>query len=140
MIIADTGVFVALFNKRDRYHAVARKAFGQKPSEKLITTYPVVTETCYLLSQQVNKEAEQTFLKGIVREISEIFYLQTFHLERMIVLMKKYEDLPMDFADASLVVLAETLGHGRILTVDRRDFSVYRWNDDQPFQNLLLPE
>jgi uncharacterized protein len=140
MIIADTGVFVALFNKHDQYHAIARQAFGQRPSEKLITTYPVITETCYLLTQQVNQAAEQTFLKGIVREISEIFHLQAFHLERMIILMKKYEDLPMDFADASLVVLAETLGHGRILTVDRRDFSIYRWNNDQPFQNLFFPE
>jgi uncharacterized protein len=45
----------------------------------------------------------------------------------------------MDLADASLVVLAEQLGHGRILTVDRRDFSVYRWQNNQPFENLLLP-
>ncbi|GAP97844.1 hypothetical protein [Leptolyngbya sp. NIES-2104] len=44
----------------------------------------------------------------------------------------------MDFADASLVVLAEHLGHGRVLTVDRRDFSVYRWNDTQFFENLIL--
>jgi uncharacterized protein len=45
----------------------------------------------------------------------------------------------MDLADASLVALADYLGHGRILTVDRRDFSVYRWGNSQPFENLLLP-
>jgi predicted nucleic acid-binding protein len=45
-----------------------------------------------------------------------------------------------DFADASLVVLAEHLGHGRILTCDRRDFSIYRWNDTNPFENLLLEQ
>jgi predicted nucleic acid-binding protein len=44
----------------------------------------------------------------------------------------------MDFADASLVVLAEHLGHGRILTCDRRDFSIYRWNNNNPFENLML--
>jgi uncharacterized protein len=54
-------------------------------------------------------------------------------------LIERYADLPMDLADASLVVLAENLGHGRILTVDRRDFSVYRWQNDRPFENLLLP-
>lgn len=37
-----------------------------------------------------------------------------------------YENLPMDYADASLVVLAEYLSDGRILTTDRRDFSIYR--------------
>jgi uncharacterized protein len=43
----------------------------------------------------------------------------------------------MDFADASLVVLAESLNEGRILTVDRRDFNVYRWNDTETFENLM---
>jgi hypothetical protein len=56
----------------------------------------------------------------------------------MVELMEKYADLPMDLADASLVVLAEYLGHGRILTVDRRDFNVYRWGNEQVFENLLL--
>jgi uncharacterized protein len=53
-------------------------------------------------------------------------------------LMEQYTNLPMDLADASLVVLAEHLQHGRILTVDRRDFSTYRWNKTQTFQNLLF--
>jgi uncharacterized protein len=52
--------------------------------------------------------------------------------------MERYADLPMDLADASLVVLAEDLGHGRIVTVDRRDFSVYRWGKNKFFENLLL--
>jgi predicted nucleic acid-binding protein len=52
----------------------------------------------------------------------------------------KYSDLPMDLADASLVLLAEKLGHGRILSTDRRDFRTYRWKNHSPFQNLLLPD
>jgi predicted nucleic acid-binding protein len=52
--------------------------------------------------------------------------------------MRRYANLPMDFADASLVVLAENLGHGRILTSDRRDFNIYRWNNTNPFENLLI--
>jgi predicted nucleic-acid-binding protein len=55
-------------------------------------------------------------------------------------LMHKYADLPMDLADASLVILAEKLGHGRILSTDQRDFKTYRWKNHKPFQNLLLPE
>jgi uncharacterized protein len=56
----------------------------------------------------------------------------------MIELLENYADLPMDMADASLVVLAEHVGHGRILSSDRRDFNVYRWQNTQPFENLLL--
>jgi predicted nucleic acid-binding protein len=52
-------------------------------------------------------------------------------------LMKRYARLHMDLADASLVLLAEHLGHGRILTTDRRDFGAYRWKSRKPFQNLL---
>ncbi|MEO1402360.1 MAG: PIN domain-containing protein [Cyanobacteria bacterium J06635_1] len=137
MIIADTGVFVALFNKRDKYHALARQALSNV-SEPLITTYPVITETCYLLAQLANQTAERNFLTAITRSAAEVFHLQPIHLKRMIILMQKYEDLPMDLADTSLVVLAEQLGQGRILTVDRKDFSVYRWKDTQTFQNLLL--
>lgn len=46
----------------------------------------------------------------------------------------------MDYADASLLILAEHLGHGTILTVDRRDFGIYRWNQINPFENLLFGE
>jgi predicted nucleic acid-binding protein len=56
------------------------------------------------------------------------------------VLMKRYADLPMDLADASLVLLAESLGHGRILTTDERDFRNYRWKSRRPFQNLLMSD
>jgi uncharacterized protein len=41
-------------------------------------------------------------------------------------LMRRYAELPMDLADASLVLLAESLGHGRILTTDQRDYRTYR--------------
>ena len=51
--------------------------------------------------------------------------------------MAKYADLPMDLADASLVLLAEHLGHGRILSTDARDFRTYRWKQHAPFENLL---
>ena len=54
-------------------------------------------------------------------------------------LFDKYTDLPMDLADASLVILAEELGHGRMLSTDQRDFNTCRWKNHKPFENLLLP-
>ncbi len=44
----------------------------------------------------------------------------------------------MDLADASLILLAEELGHGDILSTDKRDFQIYRWNNTQKFNNLLV--
>jgi predicted nucleic acid-binding protein len=51
--------------------------------------------------------------------------------------MRKYRQLLMDLADASLVILAEHLGSGRILSMDRRDFGAYPWKDRRPFHNLV---
>lgn len=51
--------------------------------------------------------------------------------------MQKYRDLPMDLADASLVILAEELGSGQILSVDYRDVNTYRWKNTEPFQIKL---
>jgi uncharacterized protein len=138
MIIADTGFFVALGNRSDRFHAQAVAVLNQFPAP-LITTYPVISETCYLLARESGIMVECTFLREIATGRITVFQLETSHLDRMADLIEQYADLPMDLADASLVVLAEQLGHGRILTVDRRDFSIYRWQNNQPFENLLLP-
>lgn len=137
MIIVDTGVFVGLFNRRDIFHNPARTAFASS-QEPLITTYPVLSEVCYLLFRSVGHTAQVNFLRSISRGAVTVFTPDRAQIERMIELMEAYADLPMDFADASLVVLAEHLGHGRILTVDQRDFNVYRWNNTNPFENLLL--
>ena len=136
MIIIDTGAFVALFNRRDSAHLAAQRAF-ETIQEPMITTFPAITETCYFLAATVSHTAQSNFLKSFVLGAFQIFDLEPIHIDRMIVLMEKYADLPMDMADASLVLLAEQLNSGRILTVDRRDFTVYRWNN-KPFENLLI--
>jgi uncharacterized protein len=137
MIIVDTGFFFALASQSDRYHQAASRAL-QATNESFITTYPVITETCYLLLSTGENSAQCKFLKNLAAGASSIFHLQDHHLVRMIELLESYADLPMDMADASLVILAEHLGHGRILSSDRRDFNVYRWRNTQPFENLLL--
>ncbi|WP_311774259.1 MULTISPECIES: VapC toxin family PIN domain ribonuclease [unclassified Nostoc] len=103
-----------------------------------MTTWSVVTETCYLLLTRKGVDAEIIFLNSLQQELFTIFNLELHHTARIIELMKKYADLPMDLADASLVILAEHLGHGRIFSVDQRDFNTYRWKQSYPFENLLF--
>jgi uncharacterized protein len=138
MIIADTGFFLALFNANDDHH---RRAITVLDSlkESLVTTHPVISETCYLLvARGGGIQQECKFLVDIAEEAFQLFDLKPSHFQRMAVLVKQYENLPMDYADASLVVLAESLKEGRILTTDRRDFAVYRWNNSHAFDNLLF--
>jgi len=51
--------------------------------------------------------------------------------------MEKYSDVPMDYADATLVLLAEHLGVFEILTLDRRGFSAYRSSRGKRFSLVL---
>jgi len=139
MIIVDTGFWLALANKKDTHHARAVEVFAGI-HEPLITTWPVMTETCHLLLQRRGAQAQQRFLQGYTRGAFEIFDAGTEQLPRILQLMDKYADLPMDLADASLVILAEHLTHGRILSTDQRDFRAYRWKQHEPFQNLLFRE
>ncbi|HVZ72440.1 MAG TPA: PIN domain-containing protein [Polyangia bacterium] len=136
MIIADTGFFLALGNTRDDDHARAKRAL-ENVTESLVTTWPIVTETCHLLAHRLGAGAVDRFIAGATRRAFELFDLEVDHLPRIAELMRKYRDLPMDLADASLVILAEHLGSGRILSTDRRDFGAYRWKNRRPFHNLL---
>lgn len=138
MIIADSGFWIALADKNDKHHAKAN-AVAQALDEKLITTFPVMTEVCHILLKRQGVAAQLRFMQIYQLGAFEVFEIQDRHKVRIVELMNQYADLPMDLADASLVLLAEDLGHGRIFSTDQRDFHAYRWKNTRPFQNLLLP-
>ena len=139
MIIADTGFWLAVANRRDRHHARAIAVLGEI-DEPLICTWPVLTETCHLMLTRLGVNAQTRFLQGMENGLAQLYQLEPDHLARLQALMEKYADLPMDLADASLVVLAEDQNDGRILSTDQRDFQAYRWKSQQPFQNMLLDD
>ncbi len=136
MIIADTGFWIALADKKDKHHDQANE-FVKTSSEKLISTYPVITEVCHISLQRQGIKAQINFVKMYQLGAFDVFEIPKVDKQRVLFLMQQYADLPMDFADASLVLLAEYLGHGRILSTDKRDFHTYRWKNTQPFSNLL---
>jgi uncharacterized protein len=136
MVIVDTGFWLALADRQDTYHKSAQQTL-QQIDEPLITTWCVVTETCYMLLKRKGVPAQTAFMNSISNGAFELFDLQVHHASRIAQLMQQYANLPMDLADASLVILAEELGHGRVLSIDYRDFNTYRWKNKQPFQNLF---
>ena len=139
-IIVDTGFWLALANKNDYYHDISKEYLRELSTIniKFITTCAVITETSYLLYQRVGREAQRRFFVHYQEGLFDTFEITSIHAARLNKLMDKYVDLPMDFADASLVILAEHLGHGNILSTDQRDFNTYRWKNHRPFRNLLL--
>lgn len=136
MILADTGFWVALGDRNDGYHAACNAAL-QRTKEPLITTWPVITETCHLLASHLNQDAAVRFISSSFRGAFRVFTLTEDHFPRIAELMHQYRTLPMDLADASLVICAETIGSGRIFSTDVRDFGTYRWKNRKPFENLL---
>lgn len=136
-VIADTGFWYALIDHKDDYHEKVVAALKQL-QESLITTWPVITETSYLLQNRLGNVTATQFLRSIGQNTIYLYDLSSSQAEYMANLMEQYSNLPMDFADASLVVLAEELGHGLILSTDERDFNAYRWKNTKPFTNLLF--
>ena len=137
MIIADAGFFYALIDRRDAWHSRAVSALDTQ-AEGWITTWPVLTEATHLLTRWIGTDAAQALLRDVAAGGIAVWQWAAPQTERLALLMERYASLPMDLADASLVLLAEHLGHGRILTTDQRDFGAYRFKSREPFDNLLL--
>lgn len=140
MILADSGFWIALGNRRDRHHAAAKRALEQHAAEGFASTWPVLTEVTHLLAARASVTQALAFVDAVAQGACDIPEPPSDALLRAHALMLRYRDLPMDLADASLVILAEDTGEGRILSTDLRDFSGYRWKNTQPFTNLLIPD
>lgn len=123
MILLDTRPFVALFDPKDAQHQ-ACKAVLRKLREPLVTTVPVLTEAFHLLSPE--SFGSVRLREFILRGGASVWFLNQPAMERCFELMEKYSDHPMDLADASLVVAAESLATQKIFTIDRGDFLAYR--------------
>ena len=138
MVITDSGFWVGLLRPDDKFHLSAISAWHRHVNEGWITTWAVVTETCHLIGHYLGEGVKAEWLSAIGRQEIKVFDLTCLDCARAATLVLKYRDLPMDFADASLVILAEHLGHGRILSADQRDFEAFRFKNTRPFENLLL--
>ena len=123
MILVDTGPLVAMFDRQDSRHAscvATLKTFR----EPLRTTIPVLTEAFHVLTPQ-GREAD-ALRDFIARDGLAVWFLDRDSVTRAFELMERYADHPMDLADASLVVAAESLETRMVFTIDRTDFSTYR--------------
>lgn len=136
MIIVDAGFFYALADADDAWHGRAVRALHTQ-SEGWVTTWPVLTEATHLITRWIGTDAAHALLRDVAAGGIVVWQWDDPLTERMAHLMARYASLPMDLADASLVLLAEHLGHGRILTTDERDFGAYRFKSHKPFHNLL---
>ena len=134
--LIDTGPLVAYVDAADPAHQSVVDVLDGF-SGRLHTTAAVVTEAMHLVSDDVDgPEALVELLNTGGAEVAAV--TEPASLRAAVVLMKKYRDTPMDFADATLVLLAEELNVTEIATLDRRGFSTYRLSRGRAFR-LVLP-
>lgn len=123
MILVDTGPLVALFDPQDGQHARCVRVL-KSIREPITTTTPVLTEAFHMLGPaSIGSNRLREFIEG--GGLSVWFFERT-RLTRAFELMERYADHPMDLADASLVVAAESLATRKVFTLDRRDFATYQ--------------
>lgn len=131
--LIDTGAILALLDRTDRWHSMCVNAFQQLPLP-LVTSEAVLTELFHLVGDSRHEvEAAWKFVRSGAVTMATI---EDLELPVIQALMSRYWDRPMDFADASLVYLANREGLSTVFTVDHADFETYRIGGRRRFRIL----
>ena len=130
-ILLDAGAFVALLDKSEKNHERC-VTFFRGFRGNLLTTEPVLTEAIYLLGPSI--KAQKACIEFILKGGATLVPQSLESLSSAIALMEKYKNIPMDFADATIVSLAEETGIDEIFTLDIRGFSAYRIHGKKVFR------
>lgn len=134
-VLVDVGPLLAVVNRNDQHHQICSQILlSLEPP--IFTTLPVLTEALYLCYKRVGWVAQERLLQVITEGAIQAIHITPEDFVLVREQMLRYNDLPMDFADASLVVVAQRLRFKRIFTIDRKDFSVYRLGKNQAFEIL----
>jgi len=137
MILTDAGPLVALLDKDDSQHGACIEAIKHLPASPLVTTWPCFTEAMYLLGEVGGYRYEAELWKLLRERRLFLLDLTQVEIDRASELMEKYQDVPMDLADASLMAIAEHRKFRRVFTIDR-DFRVYRLADGSALEIVPL--
>lgn len=124
-VIVDTGILYALADRKDRWH-ISSAAFVKRFSGRLIVPSTVTPEVCYLLNSYLGQSAERAFVLAVVQRELALEHVTHDDLTRCLDVLDTYADANIGLVDASVVAVAERLKISRILTTDRRHFSMIK--------------
>lgn len=122
-LLLDTGALVSLLDRSQRSHEDCVRVFDEWDGS-IVSTEAVLTEATHLLGRV--RGGMKACLEFFMRGSAVLVPSTVATLGRCRELLEKYADLPMDYADSTLVTLAEELDTNLVFTTDRRDFAVYR--------------
>jgi len=137
LVLLDAGPAIAWLDANDPHHSAVREKMGDLAG-RLITTGAVITEAMFFVQEARAGASRLTdWLRRMRVDVVDCFDVGS--LQSAALLMERYADAPMDYADATLVVCADELNCGDVLTLDVRGFRTYRYQRNRSF-NLLLQD
>ena len=122
-MLADTGGLIVLIDKGYELHAAAVKLISQ---EQLLVPNSVLPEFDYLVSKHFGAAYAQQFIDDMIAGYYDYLSIEFEDVTRASELMRTYSEAQIGFVDASVVALAERHQIRRVLTTDRRHFSMFR--------------
>ncbi|WP_420209101.1 type II toxin-antitoxin system VapC family toxin [Candidatus Electronema sp. JC] len=123
--LLDTSFLLAMTNSKDHNHARVLDV-AAKISDNLIVPVTVLPEVSYLIGSRLGHKAMRQFLGNLAASDVAVEMVTKDDLKRVTAILTEYADSRLDFVDATIVALAERLNITRILTLDRRDFTIIR--------------
>lgn len=135
VVLVDTGLLVAFYDRRDAHHTSVVEFFSQCTS-RLVTTVACATEVMWLL--KADWRVQNEFLQHVAIGVYECEPLQRHDYSRIAELNQQYADLPGDFSDLALVAISERLDIAAIATLDK-DFDIYRRYRQDLFERIFRP-
>lgn len=135
-VLADTGPIVAVFSKRDKFHDVCVQQL-REIAPPLLTSWPVLTEAAWLLRKY--PPGIRALLDGVNGGLFKLPALSEPAASWIAEFLRSYRKVRPQLADASLVYLAERDDIETVFTLDRLDFSIYRFSRHRKFR-ILPPE
>jgi len=136
-LILDTGPVFASLDRSDRHHRSCRALIAES-HEQLVLPAPILPEVDYFVSEHLGVGAMLAVLGDIRRGSFVVEDLQADDYVRVEGLIDQYADQQLGFVDAAIVAIAERLGEPKVVTLDRRHFSIVRPRHVDAF--MLLPE
>ena len=132
-LLLDTGIFVALANARDAYHAWATSELARLSDVVPLTCEAVLAEALFVIRSRTGRVAP---FEGVVSSLAPA--VLPAYGPQVLRLIRTYPKR-MDFADACLVALAGADAAVKVFTVDRQDFSIYRTLDGRVVPAIMPP-
>jgi len=133
--LIDTGPLVAIYSEVDAEHERCILALT-KLTPPLLTCWPVLTEAAWLLRKR--SDALLRIFQGFEHGLFALPSLSADDLPAIAAILRRYEDIGLQLADATLAYLADREGIRTVFTLDRRDFTIIRLKRNRALR--LIPE